>query len=123
MLGRMWTSPDLEGGIKGLRPTTWGYNCAMEACARAGDWASALELMDEMSGHGGCGCGWAREGCFFFVWQNTQLLLDFFVGRGFLCDTGERAIFGDGCGATSPPCRLSFASVCSVRAAARSVRV
>lgn len=55
MLGWMWTSPDLEGGVKGLRPTTWGYNCAMEATARSGDWASALELMDEMTGHGGCG--------------------------------------------------------------------
>ena len=57
MLGWMWTSPDLEGGIKGLRPTTWGYNCAMEACARSGDWASALELMSEMTSRGGCGVG------------------------------------------------------------------
>ncbi|CAN0029240.1 unnamed protein product [Ectocarpus sp. 12 AP-2014] len=52
MLGWMWTSPDLEGGVKGLRPTTWGYNCAMEACARSGDWGSAVELMDEMRTHG-----------------------------------------------------------------------
>ncbi|CAN0459394.1 unnamed protein product, partial [Ectocarpus sp. 12 AP-2014] len=52
MLGWMWTSPDLEGGVKGLRPTTWGYNCAMEACARSGDWGSAIELMDEMRTHG-----------------------------------------------------------------------
>ncbi|CBJ29291.1 conserved unknown protein [Ectocarpus siliculosus] len=52
MLGWMWTSPDLEGGVKGLRPTTWGYNCAMEACARSGDWGSAVELMDEMRTRG-----------------------------------------------------------------------
>ncbi|CAM9846822.1 unnamed protein product, partial [Laminaria digitata] len=52
MLNSMWTSPDLEGGVPGLRPTTWGYNCAMEACARSGNCESASEIMREMRDHG-----------------------------------------------------------------------
>lgn len=48
----MWTSPDLEGGVPGLRPSTWGYNCAVEACAKAGDWGAAVELMREMEDRG-----------------------------------------------------------------------
>ena len=53
MLEDMWTSPDLEGGIPGLRPTTWGYNCAMEACARSGNWEAASDIMRKMRDHGG----------------------------------------------------------------------
>ena len=53
MLNDMWTSPDLEGGVPGLRPTTWGFNCAMEACARSGNWKSASDIMREMRDHGG----------------------------------------------------------------------
>ncbi|CAM9344810.1 unnamed protein product, partial [Scytosiphon promiscuus] len=81
MLGWMWTSPDLEGGIKGLRPTTWGYNCAMEACARSGDWESALELMAEMSSkdlkHDAFTYGAALEACGRTGnWQKAEAIVE-----------------------------------------------
>eukprot|EP00904_Undaria_pinnatifida_P006921 jgi/Undpi1/3359/HiC_scaffold_15.g06732.m1 len=64
MLNDMWTSPDLEGGVPGLRPTTWGFNCAMEACldhdaftygaaleacGRVGNWGQAEIVVGQMA--------------------------------------------------------------------------